>query len=580
MTHQAKMRIEIANSIHPRQVKELIKSACVKLTPGSAIIPLINTTMIEDANHHLKKRRTSPSASPLRAEHSNSIHGRSFDCQNDSLYLLPPTPPSPPRLLRTVRISISNSTGEEKKEDDYHYDRYHVFSKGHRSRRSFSNTSIIAALAALFLGPLLLWDDYPAKIEVLPLLRHIQLVWVALLHISIWPVLLVTAAISTAFAGGRTHHNHGTSTPSSSAAAAAATAAPSTAPCLSAACHRLLCQPRSSLHYKLPLLLSLLFTGLVSTQSFLQMAFPSLIWNPALWNPWGYTVYLPRDLQKELNGGCFTVDMDGERDMLRQDDNHRLFSTSTSSSSLLLRSSTNPNHRHQPPLCLSVQQWSQLSSGTLSSHNPNDVETVRRGLTYLQTQSNGIVINALARNIKESIPDLRRNIEGLVPLLGLHGTKLAFVVFENDSVDGTREELSRWAEEVNLSQDHVSSSSNYKNNYNSRYNVDLIQCPPPNINCKLNIIDRNEIYGGENKTSSGVGKLGDFRQIVLDHVVANYEDYSHMIVFDVDLGVSISPLGILHTLGLMSESGDRLLAEEYVVASAATQVWPGTFGTV
>ncbi len=305
-------------------------------------------------------------------------------------------------------------------------------------------------------------------------------------------------------------------------------------------------------------------------------------------------MYLPRDLQKELNGGCFNVDMDGERDMLRsssssslQDDDHRLFSTSTasSSSSLLLRSSTNPNHLHQPPLCLSVQQWSQLSSGTLSSYNPNDVATVLRGLTYLQTQSNGIVINALARNIKESIPDLRRNIEGLVPLLGLHGTKLVFVVFENDSVDGTREELSRWAEEVNLSQDHVSSSINNNNNnnnknYNSRYNVDLIQCPPPNTNCKLNIIDRNEIYGGENKTSSGVGKLGDFRQIVLDHVLANYGDYSHMIVLDVDLGVSVSPLGILHTLGLMSESGDRLLAEEYVVASAATQVWPGTFGTV
>ena len=526
-------------------------------------------------------------------------HGRSFDCHNDSLYLSVPTaaaPPSQSRTLRTVRIYISKSSGddlgdgggclEEKKEDDHPHDHlphHHTVHNGHRNRnRSFSNTSILAALAALFVGPLLLWDDYPAaKIELLPWIRHIQLVWMALLHISIWPVVFVTAAVSTFFAsvaaagggGGRTHYH----------------------------------QSISSLqHYKLlPLLLSLLFTGLISTQSFLQMAFPSLIWNPALWIPpsyfggGGYTVYLPQDLQKELDGGCFTTAVDVlDHGAAERDNDDRLllptFTTSSpSSSSLLLRSSTNHNQRQPQPLCLSEQQWSHLSSGTLSSHNPNDVATVLRGLTYLQTQSNGLVINALARNIKESIPDLRRNIEGLVPLLGggelHHGggttTKLTFVAFENDSVDGTREELSSWAEEVNSSQDHddVSSSSNNNNKYNSRYNVDLIQCPPPNTNCKLNIIDRNEIYGGkENKTSSGVGKLGEFRQIILDHVVANYGDYSHMIVFDVDLGVSISPLGILHTLGLMSESGDDglLLAEEYVVASAATQVWPGTFGTV
>jgi hypothetical protein len=182
------------------------------------------------------------------------------------------------------------------------------------------------------------------------------------------------------------------------------------------------------------------------------------------------------------------------------------------------------------------------------------------------------------------------NIEGLVPLLGEH-TKLSLVVFENDSVDGTREELMKWAEEVNLHPESSASSSS------SRYNVDVIQCPPPNTDCKLNIIDRNEIYGGENKTASGVGKLGDFRQIVLEHVVKNYGDYSHMIVLDVDLGVSLSPLGIVHTLGLSSDEegsgedgqirgdsqekgGGVLVAEKYVVASAATQVWPGTFGTM
>ena len=298
-------------------------------------------------------------------------------------------------------------------------------------------------------------------------------------------------------------------------------------------------------------------------------------------------MYLPSDLKKDLKGGCFSVQDGGDgfnddgATFRSNEVAAKSVSSKKSSSTSLLRSSssssTTNNNNDQQPLCLSEQQWSHLSSGTLSSHNPTDVATVHRGLSYLQSQSKGIVINALARNIKNSIPDLRRNIEGLVPLLG-RDTKLSFVVFENDSVDGTREELSRWAEEVNPTPASNHGSSN--SNDSSRYNVDLIQCPPPNTNCKLNIIDRNDVYGGKNKTSSGVGKLGDFRQTVLDHIVQNYGTYSHMIVLDVDLGVSVSPLGILHTLGLMSEKSGDSLAEEYAVASAATQVWPGTFGTV
>ena len=406
-----------------------------------------------------------------------------------------------------------------------------------------------------------------------------------------------------------------------------------------------------SIHYKIPLLLSILLSGLISTQSFLQMAFPSIIWNPAVWGSQHYyyfsknhpiwsggglgglgRVYLPKDLEKELQGGCFTVDSGGDDD----DDDDIIegggagagagatfrssssavvtaaksssSSTSSSSSSSLLRSSsssssstTNNNNNHhrkqqeQRPLCLTEQQWSHLSSGTLSSHNPTDVATVYRGLSYLQSsKSKGLIINALARNIKESIPDLRRNIEALLPFLGNNNnnnnedtittttttTKLTFVVFENDSVDGTRDELIRWAAEVNNNHPRGGGGSS-----SSRYNVDLIQCPPPNTDCKLNIIDRNDINGGTNKTASGVGKLGDFRQIVVDHVIQNYgeEEYSHMIVLDVDLGVSVSPLGIVHTLGLKSEEeggDDDFLAEKYVVASAATQVWPGTFGTM
>ena len=83
--------------------------------------------------------------------------------------------------------------------------------------------------------------------------------------------------------------------------------------------------------------------------------------------------------------------------------------------------------------------------------------------------------------------------------------------------------------------------------------------------------------------------------MTVDYVMKHYGTYSHMIVLDVDLGVSISPLGIVHSLGMMmkedeeketvqndgSGSGQEVhVAEKYVVASAATQLWPGTFGTM
>jgi len=343
------------------------------------------------------------------------------------------------------------------------------------------------------------------------------------------------------------------------------------------------------------------------------MAFPSLLWNPGAWISIGLglsgsRVYLPGDVERSLVGGCFNVD-----DLAAGSGSFVGIGAGESSSFLRSSSSSSDQLHHQHksslPLCLTEQQWQQLSSGTLSSHNPQDVQTVYRGLKYLQNESNGIVINVLARNVVDSIPDLRKNVEGLVPFLGGGGdggggkkeegegsgkktTKLSLVVFENDSVDGTREEFIRWADEVNHPTTTTASSSSSL----SRYNVDLITCPPPNTNCKLNIADRNEAYGVYNKTASGVGKLGEFRQLTVDYVMKHYGTYSHMIVLDVDLGVSISPLGIIHSLGMMMKedkeketvqndgsdgSGQEVhVAEKYVVASAATQLWPGTFGTM
>ena len=462
---------------------------------------------------------------------------------------------------------------------------------------------------------------------VMGCLRHIELIWCALLHISIWPVVVLTAAVawyvtsssSSSGSSGRGCANTTTKGGASSnslggATAASAAAVPSTAPIISILTKSIHCiiatsnNNKSVAKIKAPILLSIVLSILISTQSFIQMAFPSLLWNPGAWISIGMgksdsTIYLPKDVERSLVGGCFNVDNLASRSAGGSVGESSFLRSSSSSSDQQLHHQQ--QHKSALPLCLTEQQWQQLSSGTLSSSNPHDVQTVYRGLQYLRSESNGIVINVLARNVVDSIPDLRRNVEGLVPFLGgsnvgggkkegeMKKTKLSLVVFENDSVDGTREEFIRWANEVNPPPPSATASSSST----SRYNVDLITCPPPNTNCKLNIADRNEAYGVYNKTASGVGKLGEFRQLTVDYVMKHYGMYSHMIVLDVDLGVSISPLGIVHSLGMMMtddeekvETGSQNdgggvgqevhVAEKYVVASAATQLWPGTFGTM
>jgi len=204
----------------------------------------------------------------------------------------------------------------------------------------------------------------------------------------------------------------------------------------------------------------------------------------------------------------------------------------------------------------------------LSSYNPDDVLTVQRGLDYLQHQSGGLIINALARNVVDSIPALKQNMEGLVPFFKETTNKdkpLSLVIFENDSDDGTREAFQRWSDEVSTRED------------GSGYTVDLMSCGPKNPNCELGIMDRYDANFFTNKKASGVGKLGEFRQILLEYILGKeeYKDYSHMVVLDVDLGTSLSPLGLLHTLGL--ENG---VAQDHVVASTSSQIWPGTSGSI
>jgi len=375
---------------------------------------------------------------------------------------------------------------------------------------------ISLALGVLIGLPFSIWDAYP-DFGVSTVVRHIEIVWSSLLHISPWPIALMTVMALASFPRG------GMPVPN----------------CLVRLANCVLRRTSKAStiqqpfiitsHWKISLILSIALSCLVIVQLMLQMGYPLLLWNPFMWG-W-YTVYYPQHISDAFTGAC----------LQRQDKYARA------------------------PLCLEEGQWKELSSGMLSSHNPEDVLTVQRGLDYLQHESNGLLINALARNIADSVPALRDNVEGLLPLYGNDSKeKLSIVVFENDSDDGTRDEIKKWAKEEKEGR--------------NRYTVDLISCGESNPDCKLGVMDRyDNMPYFSNPNASGVGKLGEFRQIVLDYIMKSdkYKDFSHMLVLDVDLGTSISPLGLLHTLGLENE-----IAQTHVVATSSSQVWPGTFGTI
>lgn len=202
------------------------------------------------------------------------------------------------------------------------------------------------------------------------------------------------------------------------------------------------------------------------------------------------------------------------------------------------------------PLCLDESSWNTLSVGALSSRNTEDVEGVLKGLSYLQTQSGGIIISVMGRDIDEHIDPLRKNVEALAKF----SPRLAVVIFENDSTDGSREHFTRWQQE-----------------HGKPYTVDLIPCPEAE-NCKFGKGTRYDL-STDFWTSSTVGEMHKFRQRVLDYITTKevYNDYSHILQMDLDIGVSISPFGVLHSLGYTQDKS---------IASSCRQPWPGGLGTL
>lgn len=174
----------------------------------------------------------------------------------------------------------------------------------------------------------------------------------------------------------------------------------------------------------------------------IQVTVPSIIWNPFLQSG-SFEVYYPHRLQEYLKGICI-------------DDT---------------------NIHANRPLCLSRESWLGLSSNAIDSRNKDDVSTVLNGIQYAKNKSGGLIINVMSRDTINAIPALRQNVEALVPFFE---GKLSVVVFENDSIDGSRSAFKAWAKEA------------------SGYKVDLISCGHDNPDCKFGISHRYDSIENKN----------------------------------------------------------------------------------
>jgi len=291
---------------------------------------------------------------------------------------------------------------------------------------------------------------------------------------------------------------------------------------------------------RVAILVSLFLLGGMAVISPFHMLVPAWHWNPFLFLS-RYRVYYPTETKGALEGMCLPNNNNNNNNHeLSPDDGSATTTTTT-----------------LPPLCLSKHSWNLLSSGALSSSNPTDVNAVREGIEYSLHQSGGIVVATTARDIVDQLGNFRQNVESLLPFF----SNLSVVIFENDSDDGSREAIKTWAVEVN----------NNNNNNNYYYVVDLMDCPEME-DCRLGKIHRDEDTG-DFAHSKAVGDMDRYRQRMADYILENpdYEHFSHMMVVDIDLGISLSPLGILHTLGVMPNNP---------VASSGRQSWPTALGTI
>ena len=150
---------------------------------------------------------------------------------------------------------------------------------------------------------------------------------------------------------------------------------------------------------KMALVVAVMFAAVQYAQGLLMMVHPSWWWHPFT-HLWGWRAVECAELGPALRGLCAA---------------------------------------EGGAMCLSDGAWDLLSGGALSSKRSDDVRGVEQGVQLAADST--LVVAALARDIIGSVTPFRLNVEALVPFW----KTTSAVIFENDSLDGTREALAAWS---------------------------------------------------------------------------------------------------------------------------------------
>lgn len=146
-------------------------------------------------------------------------------------------------------------------------------------------------------------------------------------------------------------------------------------------------------------------------------------------------------------------------------------------------------------------------------------KTVRDG--YIKMKNTKIVFCGLCINIENTAPKLKKRFEHL----GSYFNKYKVVIFENDSIDNTRNILKNISKENN--------------------NFDLIECDDV-MDCKYNTLQAKD-HGifSENRMK----KMVKYRNKLLNHILKNYSDYDVICMVDYDIAGPININGVAHSFG-------------------------------
>jgi hypothetical protein len=146
--------------------------------------------------------------------------------------------------------------------------------------------------------------------------------------------------------------------------------------------------------------------------------------------------------------------------------------------------------------------------------------TVKKGFETMKMKK--IVFGGLCVNIRDQVSNLIKRVQHL----GSYFQEYKFVVFENDSTDGTRELLSSYS------------------------SVILVPCDEDE-NCKLKEKGSASIHGAYSPTR--MKKMADYRNRLLNYITKNFDTYDCLCIFDLDIEGPVDIRGFAHSFGYYNQ---------------------------